>query len=212
MSEDSIAVWALLDANGEAVYSSNVLENVEAELERRVASDPRLRRILRIAEQTLTFHPRDEPEPDAGEPQSVCVLPWLPLDEPVRMGPLVFDHWSQVRDGVSEPARSTASQLLSHFQSVRGDEIDPAVCFYADRHPTHRLSDDAREFIRTSVFFLALAGLAENTYMHMVFEPMNAAHARQFFLYFHAARAEVHTIRRRREGGLSRGGARAPSG
>jgi hypothetical protein len=82
----------VLDANGHSLFSSNVLEDVEAEFERLIATDPRMRRVLQIVEQTMTFHPRDQPEPDPGEPQTVCVLPWLPLDEPVLMGPLDFDH------------------------------------------------------------------------------------------------------------------------
>jgi hypothetical protein len=109
MPENAIQVWALVDGNGHSLYTSNVLEDVEAELERRLAADPRLRRVLRIVEQTLTFHPHEEPQPDPGEPQTACVLPWLPLDELVRMGPLVFDHWSEVRDLVPEPARTSAA-------------------------------------------------------------------------------------------------------
>jgi hypothetical protein len=200
MTGGSIQVWALVDANGHSLYSSNVLEDVEAELERRVAADPRLRRVLRITEQTLTFHSRGEPEPDPGEPQTVCVLPWLPLDEPVRMGTLVFDHWSEVRDVVADPARTSADQLLGNFYGIHGDEIDPVVCFYADRSPTAHLQGDDVDFVRTSTFLLALAGLAENTYMHPAFEPMNATHARRLFLNFRAARPEIYAVRRRREG------------
>jgi hypothetical protein len=200
MPENSIRVWAVVDANGHSLFSSNVLEDVEAELERRIATDPRLRRVLRIVEQTLTFHPRDEPEPDPGEPQTVCVLPWLPLDEPVQMGPLVFDHWSEVREQVPEPARTSADQLLGTFYDVHGNEIDPVVCFFADRSPAARVDDDDRNLVRTHTFLLALAGIAENTYMHPAFEPMNAAHARRLFLNFHAARPEIYAVRRRREG------------
>lgn len=200
MHENAIQVWAVVDANGHSLYSSNVLEDVERELERRIATDPRLRRVLRIVEQTLTFHPRDEPEPDPGELQTVCVLPWLPLDEPLQMGPLAFDHWSEVRARVVEPARTTANQLLGNFYDIYGNEIDPVVCFFADRSPTTRLEDADRDFARTSTFLLALAGLAENTYMHPAFEPMNAAHARRLFLNFHAARPEIYAVRRRREG------------
>lgn len=200
MAEGSIRVWAVVDANGHSLYSSNVLAEVEAELERRVATDQRLRRVLRIVKQTLTFHPRNEPEPDPGGPQTVCVLPWLPLDEPVQMGPLVFDHWSEVRDRAPEPACTSASQLLGTFYDIHGNEIDPVVCFFADRSPTARLEEADRDLVRTSTFLLALAGLAENTYMHPAFEPMNAAHARRLFLNFHAARPEIHAVRRRREG------------
>ena len=200
MTGGSIQVWALVDASGHSLYSSNVLEDVEAELERRLAADPRLRRVLRITEQTLTFHPRGEPEPDPGEPQTVCVLPWLPLDEAVRMGPLVFDHWSEVREVVADPARTSADQLLGNFYGIHGDPIDPVVCFYADRSPTARLEADDLDFVRTSTFLLTLTGLAENTYMHPAFEPMNATHARRLFLNFRAARPEIYAVRRRREG------------
>jgi hypothetical protein len=200
VSDDSIRVWAVVDATGNSLYSSNVLEDVEAELERRIAIDPRLRRSMRIVEQTLTFHPHGEPESDPGEAQTACVLPWLPLDEPVHMGPLAFDHWSEVRDRVPEPARTSATQLLGTFYDIHGHEIDPVVCFFAGRSPTARLENAERAFVRTSTFLLALAGIAENTYMHPAFEPINAAHARRLFLNFHAARPKIYAVRRRREG------------
>jgi hypothetical protein len=191
MPENSMQVWAVVNATGHSLYSSNVLEDVERELERCIATDPGLRRVLRVVEQTLTFHPRDEPEPDPGEPQTVCVLPWLPLDDPVHIGPLVFDQWSEVRDRVGEPARTTAKQLLGTFYDIYGNEVDPLICVYADRSPTARLEDMDRDFVRASTFLLALAGLADNTYMHPAFEPMNGAHTRRLFLNFHAARPEI---------------------
>jgi hypothetical protein len=200
MPQNSIQVWAVLHANGHSLYSSNVLENVEAEFERLIATDPRMRRVLKIVEQTMTFHPRDQPEPDPGDPQTVCVLPWLPLDERVLMGPLVFDHWSEARDQIPEPARTSANQLLGTFYDIHGNPIDPVIGFFADRSPTARLEEADRTFVRTSTFLLALAGLAENTYMHPAFEPMNAAHAQRLFVNFHAARPEIYAVRRRREG------------
>lgn len=200
MSNNTLRVWALIDANRSPLFSSNIREQVADEFERRVADDPRLRRVLSIVEQTVTFHPRDEPEPDPGERQTVCVLPWLPLDEAIRMGSLVFDHWSQVREQVPEPARSTADQLLGSLTGVHGDPIDPVICSFWDRIPTAHLDEEGMEFMRVNTFLLALAGLAENVYMHQAFEPMTAAHARRFFLNFQAARPHTRVIRRRREG------------
>jgi hypothetical protein len=198
--ENEIRVWAVVDANGNPLYSSNDRIAVEADLERRVATDQRLRRVLRIAEHTLTFPPRDDPVEEPGEAQTVCVLPWLPLDEPVRMGPLMFDHWSELRELAPEPARATTDQLLGNFWDIYGNQVDPAICFFADRAPTARLSHDERDYVRTQTFLLALAGLGENTYMHPAFEPMNAAHARRLFINFHASSPEIHAVRRRREG------------
>lgn len=200
MPENEIQVWAVVDAGGNSQFSSNVPADVQAELERRVVSDPRLGRVLRIVEQTLTFHPRDEPEPDSGEAQTICVLPWLPLDEPVRIGPLIVDYWAEVREQVPEPARSSADQLLATFYDIHGNQIDPAVCFFAARSPVARLEGSERDLVRTHTFLLALAGIAENTYMHPAFEPMNAAHARRLFVNFQAARPEIYAVRRRREG------------
>ena len=198
MSE--IHVWSIVDANGEALWSHNVREEVDAELERRVATDPRLRRVLRIEERTLTFHGRDEPIEEPGEAQTVCALPWLPLDEPVAMGPLLFDHWSEVRERAPDDARETADQLLANFFDVYGYPIDPVICFFSDRSPTARLHDVERDFVRTQTFLLALAGLAENVYLHHAFEPMTAAHVRRLFLNFEVGRPAIYPVRRRREG------------
>jgi hypothetical protein len=139
MPENEIRVWAVIDANGHPLHSSNDRDAVVADYEERIAKDARLRRVLRIEERTLQFHPRDEPLPDPGEPQTICVLPWLPLDEPIRMGPLIFDEWSEIRQLVDEPARTSADRLLANFFDVRGAPIDPVVCFYdgplAERAP-----------------------------------------------------------------------------
>jgi hypothetical protein len=197
---NEIRVWSIVDANGEALWSHNVREEAEAELETRVATDPRLRRVLRIEERTLTFHRRDQPIEEPGEAQTVCVLPWLPLDEPVAMGPLLFDHWSEVRERVPDDARETADELLANFYDIYGYPIDPVVCFFSRRSPTDRLDDDERDFVRTQTFLLALAGLAENVYLHHAFEPMNAAHARRLFLNFEVGRPAMYPVRRRREG------------
>ena len=91
MAANEIRVWAVVDANGNSLYSSNDRDAVVADYEERVANDARLRRVLRIEEHTLQFHPRGEAPLDPGEPQTVCVLPWLPLDERVAMGHLVFE-------------------------------------------------------------------------------------------------------------------------
>ena len=55
MPANEIRVWALIDANGNALYSSNDRELVVADYEERIAKDERLRRVLRIEERTLQF-------------------------------------------------------------------------------------------------------------------------------------------------------------
>src|SRR5215218_4775498 len=60
-----------------------------------------------LTELNLEFHGRHELV-EEGEPQTVCVLPWLPLDEPLTFGAIRVDHWSAVRENVEEPARTTA--------------------------------------------------------------------------------------------------------
>lgn len=200
MAANEIRVWAVIDANGNALYSSNDRDAVIAEYEERVGRDARLRRVLRIEERTLQFHPRGEPPPDPGEPQTVCVLPWLPLDERVAMGPIVFDQWSEVRELVEEPARTSADRLLSNFFDVRGTPIDPAICFYTSRSPTARMSSDEVSFVRTHCLLLTLAGIAENAYMHQAFEPLNATHGERIFMNFEASAGQVRLVRRRREG------------
>lgn len=195
-----IRVWSIVDANGEALWSHNVREEAEAELERRVATDPRLRRILRIEERALAFHGYDEPIQERSKAQTVCVLPWLPLDEPTAMGRLRFDHWSEIRERAPDDVRETADHLLANFYDIYGYPVDPVVCFFSDRSPTAHLNTDERDLVRTQVFLLALAGLAENVYLHHAFEPINAAHTRHLFLNFEVGRPAIYPARRRREG------------
>lgn len=72
-------MWSLFDAADNPIFTSNDKEKVEAGLARLVSEDPRLARVLRLDESTVTFHGREAPvKEDVGVAQTVCVLPWLP--------------------------------------------------------------------------------------------------------------------------------------
>lgn len=203
---NDLRTWSIVDANGNLLYSSNDRRDVDQELARLLINDPRLRRVLRITEHTLTFHKRDEAPEDEGTPQTLTVLPWLPLDYAIPMGPLRFDQWSDVREQVTEPTRGTADELLSGLRDVRGLPVDPAVCFFTDRSITARLGDDNRDLVRRHVFLLALAGFAENTYLHERYDALNSAHCQHLFLDFNSKKPAITISRRRREGwGFGRG-------
>ena len=89
-------IWGIVDQDNNLLYGNNERAAVVAEYERRIAEDPRLQRVLEITELELEFLGRDEPV-EEGEPQTICVLPWLPLDEPLTFGAIRVDHWSTVR-------------------------------------------------------------------------------------------------------------------
>jgi len=113
-------IWGIIDQDNNVLYGNDDRAAVESEYERRVAEDPRLRRVLEIAELELAFPGRGEPV-EEGEPQTICVLPWLPLDEPLSFGAVRVDHWSAVREAVEEPACATADALGDLFwDAVRG--------------------------------------------------------------------------------------------
>jgi hypothetical protein len=191
-------IWGIVDQDNNVLYGNDDRAAVEAEYERRVAEDPRLRRVLEIAELELAFPGRDEPV-EEGEPQTTCVLPWLPLDEPLSFGAVRVDHWSAVREAVEEPARATADALLRSYRNIHNQPVDTPICWFADRSPTAHLAWGDIERMRQHVFFLGLAGIAENAYLHD-FEQLNATHCRRVFQFFRSDRVEVSLIRRRREG------------
>lgn len=171
--------WGIYDQDHNFLYGSTERADVEAEYERRVAEDPRLRRVLEISKLQLDFHGRDEPV-DQGEQQAICVLPWLPLDEPLAFGAVRVDHWSAVREGVEEPTRATADALLRGYRNILDRPVDPPICWLADHAPTANLTWAELERVRRHVFFLGLAGIAENAYLHH-FEQLNATHCRRVF-------------------------------
>ena len=191
-------IWGIVDQDNNLLYGNNDRTAVEAEYEQRVAEDPRLRRILEIAELKLEFPGRDEPV-EEGEPQTICVLPWLPLDEPLSFGAVSVDHWSAMREAVQEQARATADALLRSYRNIHNQPIDTPICWFADRSPTAHLAWGDIERMRQHVLFLGLAGIAENAYLHD-FEQLNATHCRRVFQFFRSDRVEVSLIRRRREG------------
>jgi hypothetical protein len=191
-------IWGIVDQDNNLLYGNNERAAVEAEYERRVAEDPRLHRVLEITELKLEFHGRHELA-EEGEPQTVCVLPWLPLDEPLTVGAIRVDHWSAVRENVEEPARATADSLLRSFRNIHNQPVDTPICWFADRSPTAYLAWGDVERMRQHIFFLGLAGIAENAYLHD-FEQVNATHCRRVFQFFRSDFAQVSLIRRRREG------------
>jgi hypothetical protein len=191
-------IWGIVDQDNNLLYGNNERAAVEAEYERRVADGPRLRRVLEITELNLEFPGRHELV-EEGEPQTVCVLPWLPLDEPLTFGAIRVDHWSAVRENVEEPARATADSLLRSFRNIHNQPVDTPICWFADRSPTANLAWGDIERMRQHVFFLGLAGIAENAYLHD-FEQVNATHCRRVFQFFRSDFAQVSLIRRRREG------------
>jgi hypothetical protein len=191
-------IWGIVDQDNNLLYGNNERAAVEAEYERRVAEDPWLHRVLEITELKLEFHGRHELV-EEGEPQTVCVLPWLPLDEPLTVGAIRVDHWSAVRENVEEPARATADSLLRSFRNIHNQPVDTPICWFADRSPTAYLAWGDVERMRQHIFFLGLAGIAENAYLHD-FEQVNATHCRRVFQFFRSDFAQVSLIRRRREG------------
>ncbi len=197
-ARSSFGIWAIVDAAGEMLYGSNVRQEVEAEYERRLAADPRLVRVLRIAELDISFAGRGEAE-EEGEEQTICVLPWLPLDEPLRFGAVRVDHWTEARRGLPDDVCQTADALLAGFRDHHGGEIDPVVCWLDGQPPAEKLSTVDVDRVRMHTFVLTLAGIAENTYLHD-YEQLNASHCRRVFLHFRVGRPEIRTTRRRREG------------
>jgi hypothetical protein len=191
-------IWGIVDQDNNLLYGNNERAAVEAEYERRVAEDRRLHRVLEITELKLEFHGRHELV-EEGEPQTICVLPWLPLDEPLSFGAIRIDHWSAVRENVEEPARMTADSLLRSFRNIHNQPVDTPICWFANRSPTAYLAWDDIQQMRHHVFFLGLAGIAENAYLHD-FEQVNATHCRRVFQFFRSDLAQVSLIRRRREG------------
>ena len=132
-------IWGIVAQDNNLLYGNNDRAAVEAEYERRVAEDPRLRRVLEITELKLEFPGRDEPV-EEGEPRTICILPWLPLDEPLAFGAVRVDHWSAVREGVEEPARATADALLRSYRNLHNRPVDTPICWFADRLPTAHLA------------------------------------------------------------------------
>jgi hypothetical protein len=191
-------IWGIVDQDNNLLYGNNERAAVQAEYERRIAEIPRLQRVLEITELELEFPGREEPI-EEGELQTICVLPWLPLDEPLTFGAIRVDHWSTMREGVEEPARTTADSLLCSFRNIHNQPVDTPICWFADRSPIAQLAWDDIERMRQHIFFLGLAGIAENAYLHD-FEQVNATHCRRVFQFFRSDLAQVSLIRRHREG------------
>ncbi len=197
MQTRCVQIWGIVDQDHNVIFGTNDRGEVDAEYERRVAEDPRLRRVLKIAELELT--PSSDEPVEEGEQHTICVLPWLPLDEPLAFGPVKVDHWSAVCDRVEEPARETASSLLANYRDVHNGSVDTPICWFANRSPVAQLCPAALDHMRLYIRLLGLAGITENAYLHHL-EQLNASHCRPIFQFFRSGRADVSLVRRRRDG------------
>ena len=83
--------------------------------------------------------------------------------------------------------------------NIHNQPVDTPICWFADRSPIAHLAWDDVERMRQHIFFLGLAGIAENAYLHD-FEQVNTTHCRRVFQFFRSDLAQVSLIRRRREG------------
>jgi hypothetical protein len=191
-------IWGIVDQDRNVLYGSNDRAEVDAEYERQVAKDPRLRRVLEVTELELEF-PRSEEPFEEGEQHTICVLPWLPLDDPIAFGSVRLEHWSAVRRRVDDPARGTAAALLHNYRDIHNRPVDPPICWFADRSPIAQLGREDLDRMGLHIRLLGLAGITENAYLHH-FEQLNATHCRPIFQFFRSGRSEVSLVRRRRDG------------
>jgi hypothetical protein len=138
------------------------------------------------------------PGPQPGQ-QSICMLPWLRLDEEVAFGTVKIAPfamvWPVLEDATGEPAAAIAVT----FRDRRGNPVEPSVCWFADRHPTAPLSEEDVEVLREHIAFGSLAAIAENRYLS--YRPqINAAHFQRIYQNFEPGTDTVALVRRRRDG------------
>src|SRR5712691_8544454 len=115
--------------------------------------------------------------------QGICVLPWLAFDGEISFGDVTIAGWSRVQGALEPEVRTTAAQILAGFRDVRGNAVEPSLCWFSERGPTSPLSEDDVEILRDYIQLAALAALAANRYLtHR--EQINAAHFARIYQNF----------------------------
>lgn len=120
----------------------------------------------------------------------------------VKLAPFPVVH--AALDG--EIAATTAA-LATTFRDRQDRPVEPAVCWFADRHPTALLSDEDVEILRDHIALATLAAIAGNEYL--THRPqINASHFQRIYQHFLPGTETVALVRRRRDGQILLGGVR----
>jgi hypothetical protein len=135
----------------------------------------------------------------------MCVLPWLAFDAEISFGDVTIAGWSRVQGALEPEVRTTAAQILAGFRDVRGNAVEPSLCWFSERGPTSPLSEDDVEILRDYIQLAALAALASNRYLtHR--EQINAAHFARIYQNFLPGTETIALVRRRRDGSTTSAG------
>jgi hypothetical protein len=94
------------------------------------------------------FPPPGAVEADRDGQQGMCVLPWLAFDGEISFGDVTIAGWSRVQGALEPEVRTTAAQILAGFRDVRGNAVEPSLCWFSERGPTSPLSEDDVEILR----------------------------------------------------------------
>jgi hypothetical protein len=73
---------------------------------------------------------------DVDSQQGMCVLPWLAFDDEISFGDVTIAGWSRVEGNLERDVRTTATQILASFRDVRGNAVEPSLCWFSERDPT----------------------------------------------------------------------------
>jgi hypothetical protein len=138
------------------------------------------------------------PAPVEGQ-QTICLLPWLRLGGEVAFGKVKIAPFASVRPVLDGATGETAAAIVATFRDRRGNPVEPSMCWFADRYPTARLSEEDVEVLREHIAFGTLAAIAANTYLSHR-PQINAAHFQRIYQNFEPGTETVAVVRRRRDG------------
>jgi hypothetical protein len=161
----------------------------------------RLTQAFRRRKGALAAHEQEQEE----EQQGMCILPWLAFDDQITLGAVTIAGWSRIGRTLAPAVEETARRILAGFRDVRGNPVDPCLCWFTDRGPTSALTEEDVEVLRDYVQLAALAGIASNQYLtHR--DQLNAMHFARIYQSFLPGTQTIALVRRRRDGSTTSGG------
>jgi hypothetical protein len=142
---------------------------------------------------------------DVDSQQGMCVLPSLAFDDEISFGDVTIAGWSRVEGNLERDVRTTAAQILAGFRDVRGNAVEPSLCWFSERDPTSPLAEEDVEILRDYIQLAALSALASNRYLSHR-EQINATHFARIYQNFLPGTETIALVRRRRDGSTTSAG------
>lgn len=156
-----------------------------------------MRRQTRLIRLPRTLRRRRPPV--GASQQTLVLLPWLNLEERVRVGPMKLDRLLRVVPEMPVDVGHTAEAIARSFRDIRGNSVHVSMCWFEERGPTAALDEVEVDTVGDYILAAMIAAISENNYLSYR-DQLNASHFQRVYQNFIPGTETVALVVRRRDG------------